>query len=144
MELRQAPSFESRRQGICKVFIGNGRPGNPGGSQDKIAVPEAEKNEKFINVLLQGRTLFAEPIHLACSFCLIVFHKQQFFHHLLPEGKKVFFNEEFRPAKAALGEENCLERVFIVKLLLDKNKPNTVAGAVGFLNLIEINNSDIS
>jgi len=36
------------------------------------------------------------------------------------------------PAKKALGEENCLERVFIVKLLLDKNKANTIAGAVGF------------
>jgi adenylylsulfate reductase subunit A len=36
------------------------------------------------------------------------------------------------PAKTALGEDNCLERVFIVKLLLDKNKPNTIAGAVGF------------
>jgi adenylylsulfate reductase subunit A len=36
------------------------------------------------------------------------------------------------PAKTALGEENCLERVFIVKMLLDKNKANQVAGAVGF------------
>jgi adenylylsulfate reductase subunit A len=36
------------------------------------------------------------------------------------------------PAKTALGEENCLERVFIVKLLLDKNTPNQIAGAVGF------------
>jgi adenylylsulfate reductase subunit A len=36
------------------------------------------------------------------------------------------------PAKTALGEENCLERVFIVKLLLDKNIPNKIAGAVGF------------
>jgi len=36
------------------------------------------------------------------------------------------------PAKSALGEENCLERVFIVKLLLDKNVPNQIAGAVGF------------
>ncbi len=35
-------------------------------------------------------------------------------------------------AKKALGEENIMERVFIVKLLLDKNKPNTIAGAVGF------------
>ncbi|MFH1076374.1 MAG: adenylyl-sulfate reductase subunit alpha [Pseudomonadota bacterium] len=35
-------------------------------------------------------------------------------------------------AKKALGEENILERVFIVKLLLDANKPNTIAGAVGF------------
>jgi adenylylsulfate reductase subunit A len=35
-------------------------------------------------------------------------------------------------AKKALGEENILERVFIVKLLLDANKENTVAGAVGF------------
>ena len=36
------------------------------------------------------------------------------------------------PAKTALGEENCMERVFIVKLLLDKNTPNKIAGAVGF------------
>ncbi len=36
------------------------------------------------------------------------------------------------PAKTALGEENCLERIFIVKLLLDKNKANQIAGAVGF------------
>ena len=34
--------------------------------------------------------------------------------------------------KKALGEENILERVFIIKLLLDANKENTVAGAVGF------------
>ena len=35
-------------------------------------------------------------------------------------------------AKKAIGEENLLERVFIVKLLLDANKENTIAGAVGF------------
>jgi adenylylsulfate reductase subunit A len=35
-------------------------------------------------------------------------------------------------AKKALGEENIMERVFIVKMLLDKNQPNTIAGAVGF------------
>src|SRR3990172_1823967 len=35
-------------------------------------------------------------------------------------------------AKAALGMENILERVFVVKLLLDANKANTIAGAVGF------------
>jgi len=34
--------------------------------------------------------------------------------------------------KKAIGEENILERVFIVKLLLDANKENTIAGAVGF------------
>src|SRR5574340_1169212 len=32
-------------------------------------------------------------------------------------------------AKKALGEENIMERVFIVKLLLDKNKANQIAGA---------------
>lgn len=36
------------------------------------------------------------------------------------------------PAATALGADNILERVFIVKLLLDKNKPNQIAGAVGF------------
>ncbi len=36
------------------------------------------------------------------------------------------------PAKTALGDANILERVFIVKLLLDKNKPNQIAGAAGF------------
>lgn len=36
------------------------------------------------------------------------------------------------PAKTALGEDNCLERIFIVKLLLDKNVDNQIAGAVGF------------
>jgi len=36
------------------------------------------------------------------------------------------------PAKTALGGDNCLERIFIVKLLLDKNVPNQIAGAVGF------------
>ncbi len=36
------------------------------------------------------------------------------------------------PAKTALGADNILERIFIVKLLLDKNKPNQIAGAVGF------------
>ncbi len=35
-------------------------------------------------------------------------------------------------AKKALGEENILERVFIVKLLLDEKVPNRIAGAVGF------------
>ena len=36
------------------------------------------------------------------------------------------------PAKAALGDDNILERIFIVKMLLDKNKPNQIAGAAGF------------
>ncbi len=35
-------------------------------------------------------------------------------------------------AKNVLGEERLLERVFVVKLLLDKNTPNRIAGAVGF------------
>ncbi|MFP4158297.1 MAG: adenylyl-sulfate reductase subunit alpha [Desulfobacterales bacterium] len=35
-------------------------------------------------------------------------------------------------AKKALGEDNILERVFIVELLLDKNKENQISGAVGF------------
>jgi adenylylsulfate reductase subunit A len=35
-------------------------------------------------------------------------------------------------AKKALGEENIHERVFIVKLLMDEAKENTVAAAVGF------------
>lgn len=35
-------------------------------------------------------------------------------------------------AKLALGEENILERVFIVEILLDANKENQIAGAVGF------------
>jgi adenylylsulfate reductase subunit A len=35
-------------------------------------------------------------------------------------------------AKKALGIQNIYERVFIVKLLLDKNEPNRIAGAVGF------------
>ena len=35
-------------------------------------------------------------------------------------------------AKKAIGEENLLERVFIVKLLLDANKENTIAGCMGF------------
>ncbi|MDO5536662.1 MAG: adenylyl-sulfate reductase subunit alpha [Desulfovibrionaceae bacterium] len=35
-------------------------------------------------------------------------------------------------AKNALGEDRLLERVFVVKLLLDKNAPNRIAGAVGF------------
>ena len=37
-------------------------------------------------------------------------------------------------AKKALGEENILERVFIVELLNDKNEPNRIAGAVGNLS----------
>jgi len=36
------------------------------------------------------------------------------------------------PAKKALGEDNIMERIFIVKMLLDKNLDNTIAGAVGF------------
>ncbi|TVM16201.1 adenylyl-sulfate reductase subunit alpha [Oceanidesulfovibrio indonesiensis] len=35
-------------------------------------------------------------------------------------------------AKNALGEERIMERMFIVKLLLDANEPNRIAGAVGF------------
>jgi adenylylsulfate reductase subunit A len=35
-------------------------------------------------------------------------------------------------AKLAIGEDNILERVFIVELLLDANKENQIAGAVGF------------
>ena len=35
-------------------------------------------------------------------------------------------------AKKSLGEENILERVFIVELLNDKNDPSKIAGAVGF------------
>ncbi|MBS3732943.1 MAG: adenylyl-sulfate reductase subunit alpha [Desulfobacterales bacterium] len=35
-------------------------------------------------------------------------------------------------AKKALGEDNILERVFIVELLLDKNRDNQISGAVGF------------
>jgi len=36
------------------------------------------------------------------------------------------------PAATALGADNIMERIFIVKLLLDKNKPNQIAGAAGF------------
>ncbi len=35
-------------------------------------------------------------------------------------------------AKKALGEDNILERVFIVELLLDANEENRIAGALGF------------
>ena len=35
-------------------------------------------------------------------------------------------------AKNALGEDRIMERIFIVKLLLDANTPNRIAGAVGF------------
>ncbi len=35
-------------------------------------------------------------------------------------------------AKAALGSDNIIERCFIVKLVLDANEPNRIAGAVGF------------
>ncbi|MFZ5425618.1 MAG: adenylyl-sulfate reductase subunit alpha [Thermodesulfobacteriota bacterium] len=35
-------------------------------------------------------------------------------------------------AKNALGQDRYMERVFIVKLLLDANTPNRIAGAVGF------------
>jgi len=35
-------------------------------------------------------------------------------------------------AKLALGDDNILERVFIVELLLDANEENRIAGAVGF------------
>ncbi|MBF0124552.1 MAG: adenylyl-sulfate reductase subunit alpha [Magnetococcales bacterium] len=37
-------------------------------------------------------------------------------------------------AKKALGMENIQERIFIVKLLLDANEDNRIAGAVGFSN----------
>ncbi len=45
--------------------------------------------------------------------------------------------ESYKPivaeaAKKTLGIENIIERCFIVKMLLDKNEPNRVAGAVGF------------
>ena len=35
-------------------------------------------------------------------------------------------------AKLAIGDENILERVFIVEVLLDANKENQIAGAIGF------------
>jgi adenylylsulfate reductase subunit A len=35
-------------------------------------------------------------------------------------------------AKLALGDDNIIERCFIVELLLDANVPNQIAGAVGF------------
>ncbi|MBU1248827.1 MAG: adenylylsulfate reductase subunit alpha, partial [Proteobacteria bacterium] len=35
-------------------------------------------------------------------------------------------------AKNALGEDRYMERIFIVKMLLDANTPNRIAGAVGF------------
>jgi adenylylsulfate reductase subunit A len=45
------------------------------------------------------------------------------------ESYKVIVGEA---AKNALGTDNIYERVFIVKLLTDKNNPNRVCGAVGF------------
>lgn len=45
------------------------------------------------------------------------------------EGYKTIVAEA---AKKALGIDNILERVFIVKYLLDANEPNRIAGAVGF------------
>jgi adenylylsulfate reductase subunit A len=45
------------------------------------------------------------------------------------EGYKTIVAEA---AKRALGIDNILERVFIVKYLLDANEPNRIAGAVGF------------
>jgi len=45
------------------------------------------------------------------------------------EGYKTIVAEA---AKKALGMENIYERVFIVKLLLDENNENQIAGAVGF------------
>ncbi len=35
-------------------------------------------------------------------------------------------------AKNAIGEDKYMERIFVVKLLMDANEPNRVAGAVGF------------
>ena len=45
--------------------------------------------------------------------------------------------ESYKPivaeaAKKAIGIENIMERIFIVKLLLDENEDNRIAGAVGF------------
>ena len=45
------------------------------------------------------------------------------------ESYKVIVGEA---AKNALGTDNIYERVFVVKLLTDKNNPNRVCGAVGF------------
>ncbi|MCH8861724.1 MAG: adenylyl-sulfate reductase subunit alpha [Proteobacteria bacterium] len=45
------------------------------------------------------------------------------------EGYKTIVAEA---ARKAIGMENILERVFIVKLVLDKNNPNQIAGAIGF------------
>ncbi|MBF0325212.1 adenylyl-sulfate reductase subunit alpha [Magnetospirillum moscoviense] len=45
------------------------------------------------------------------------------------EGYKTIVAEA---AKKALGIENIIERCFIVKMLLDENEPNRIAGAVGF------------
>ncbi|MDH5680271.1 MAG: adenylyl-sulfate reductase subunit alpha, partial [Spirochaetota bacterium] len=45
------------------------------------------------------------------------------------ESYKVIVSEA---AKKAIGMDNIYERVFIVKLLMDANEPNRIAGAVGF------------
>jgi adenylylsulfate reductase subunit A len=45
------------------------------------------------------------------------------------EGYKTIVAEA---AKKSIGIENCMERIFIVKYLLDQNEDNRIAGAVGF------------
>src|SRR5437867_4369735 len=62
-----------------------------------------------------------------------------------PEGKYkregrwqiMIHGESYKPivaeaARNAIGAENILERIFVARLLLDKNDPKRVAGAIGF------------
>ena len=81
---------------------------------EKLGLPIMKEDEEDKRTLAEG----AKP--LRAGKWQIMIHGESF---------KVLVAEA---ARKALGDENIYERVFIIRLLMDENNPNRVAGARGF------------
>jgi adenylylsulfate reductase subunit A len=81
---------------------------------EKLGLPIMKEDEEDKRTLAEG----AKP--LRAGKWQIMIHGESF---------KVLVAEA---ARKALGDENIYERVFIIRLLMDENNPNRVAGAIGF------------
>jgi adenylylsulfate reductase subunit A len=81
---------------------------------EKLGLPIMKEDEEDTRTLAEG----AKP--LRAGKWQIMIHGESF---------KVLVAEA---ARKALGDENIYERVFIIRLLMDENNPNRVAGAIGF------------
>jgi adenylylsulfate reductase subunit A len=81
---------------------------------EKLGLPIMKEDEEDKRTLADG----AKP--LRAGKWQIMIHGESF---------KVLVAEA---ARKALGDENIYERVFIIRLLMDENNPNRVAGAIGF------------